>query len=81
MGKLSGVAIQQWKKSLMICLAVSIENRRVTDRRIDKRTDRQTNILPQHSALCTASRGKNWSIFGLAFGLSIGFDVPVLLTS
>jgi len=33
------------KKGMMMCLAVSTEYRRVTDRR----TDRQTDILPRHS--------------------------------
>jgi len=42
----------------MITLAVSTEYRRVTDRQ----TDRQTNghIATAKSALCIASRDKNW---------------------
>ena len=44
------------EKTLMICLAVSTEYRRVTDRRTDRRAD----ILPRHSPrYAYASRGKN----------------------
>ena len=35
-------------KSLMICLGVSIECRRVTDRQTDRQTHIQTDILRQH---------------------------------
>jgi len=39
------------EKTLIICLAVSTEYRRVTDGRTDRRTDRdgRTDIFPRHS--------------------------------
>ena len=47
-------------KRLRICLAVSTEYRRVTDRQTDGRKDGQTDILPQHSPrYAYASHGKN----------------------
>jgi len=41
--------LQDGEKSLMICLTVSIEYRRVTDRQTDRRTDKRTDILQRHS--------------------------------
>jgi len=49
------------KTTLMICLAVSTENQRVTDGQKDRRRDIQTNILRRHSLrYAYASCGKNW---------------------
>ena len=47
-GKTRMVWLSGDEKKLMICLAVSTECRRVTDRQ-DRRTDGQTDIFPQHS--------------------------------
>ena len=72
-GKTRMVWLPDGEKTLMICLAVSTEYRRVTDGRTGGRTDGRTDILPQHSPRnAYASRGKiqsysRWYIRQMAY--------------
>jgi len=49
------MGLPESEKSLMIYFAVSIEYRRVSV--TNRQTDRQADILRQHSPRCIASRG------------------------
>jgi len=51
--KLDGMVwLPDGEKTLRTCVTVSTEYRRVTDRRADRWTDRQTDVLRRHSPRC-----------------------------